>query len=250
MKKFTCLFIIMTLLCLFMPESQVANANYSKSYARVINDTTPFFSDTTSNNLLFYLPYTYYVKIIGEKDNFYHVEYGGYSSNPVIDGFVPKTALFFDELSVSSPYPNVDVVSSSSCTLYENSKMDTPIKHIFANRKVLPYGINYAPNGSVIYFVSYNDSLGYLYESQITPFTINNHENPLTFLESENVSQNTPTATPNTEQDSTDKNFLSLRIVIIVCLVFAGLIALFVGVKNASRKRTDYSSYYEENDYE
>ncbi len=239
----------MTVLCLFIPKIEFASATTSSPYGRVINDTTPFYSDPTSTNLLFYLPYTYYVKIIGEMGDFYHVEYGGYSDNPVIDGYVPKNALYFDEQKVTSPYPSIQINSSTSCTLYDSTMMNIPIKHIFKNRTLMPYGINYAPNGSVIYFITYNDTLGYVYENQITPFTLENHENPLTFLENNSVK---PPITNSTETKKDEKNneFLSLRIVIIVCLVFAGLIALFVGVKNATKKRTDFSSYYEENDYE
>lgn len=251
MKKFTCLLIIMTILYLFIPSPHVAFATSANAYARVINDTTPIFSDNAGKNLLFYLPYTYYVKILGEENEYYHVEYGGYSNNPTIDGYVLKTALYFDDQEVLSPYPNVTVVSLESCTLYTSAKMDTPVKHIFANRTIKPYGINYAPNGSVIYFITYNDTLGYVYESHVAPFTIKNHDNPLTFLDKEVTPQpETPQTDTTIKNENKNTDFLSLRIVIIVCLVFAGVIALFVAIKNASKKHADSASYYEENDYE
>ena len=250
MKKFTYILIIMTLLCFIIPSKAYASASYNMSYARVINDTTPFYSDSLGQNLMFYLPYTYYVKVIGEENGYYHVEYGGYSSNPIIDGYVPKDVLFFDEQQVSSPYPMIEVLSASACTLYLTNDMNTPIKHIFKNRVILPYGINIAPNGAMIYLVTYNGTLGYVYESDLTPFELKNHENALTFLEN-NANNNSITQSEN-EQPAKDKenNFLSLRIIIIVCLVFAGIIAFFVCLKNGSKKTTDFSSYYEENDFE
>jgi hypothetical protein len=252
MKKTAFLVIIMTILCLFIPNAKIVNANYDLGYARIVNEETPFYSDDAGQNLLFYLPYTYYVKVINANENFYHIEYGGYSSNPIIDGYAPKDALLFDGLTIDSPYPSVIVSSSSSCALYESAQMSNPLKHIFKDRIIKPYGLNYANNGEIIYYVSYNDTLGYVYESDLFPFTIENHKNPLTFLTPE-PEQNSPTISPSTPQQNPENeknNFFSLRIVIIICLGFAGVLALIFSLRSATKKTPDFSSYYEENDYE
>lgn len=251
MKKFACLVIIMTILCLFIPVKATANANFEQGYARIIDQKTPFYSDENGLELLFYLPYTYYVKVINSNNAFYHVEYGGFSNNPTIDGYVPKTALFFDGLTVEAPYPSVSVSSFNSCALYQTFNMNKTLKHIFKNRKIMPYGHNYAPNGEICYYVSYNDTLGYVYESDLSPFTILDHKNPLTFLSKEPEPDTPAPPTDNEEQQTSDSNnYFSLRIVIIICLVFAGIISVFVAVKGATKKSPDFSAYYEENDYE
>lgn len=252
MKKFAYLSIIMTLLSLFIPSPSVANAQSTNGYARIINDNTPFFSDSNGLDLLFYLPYTYYVKVIETQNEFLHVEYGGYSDNLTIDGYVLKSQVYFDELVVSSPYPNVQVQTCDGCALYKTSSMLEPVMHIFKDRTVKPYGTSVAPDGSIVYFVSYNNTLGYVYEKHLKPFTLNNHSNPLTFLKPEvnppENSENTPNDTQTNPTETSD--FFSLRIVIIICLVFAGIIAFFVAMKHGGKKAPDFSSYYDENDYE
>ena len=69
----------------YVPPKQV----YAQSeYRRVINDTTPFYKSTLDENPLFYLPYTYYVKVISQNDNFCHVEINGENGQTGRDGFV------------------------------------------------------------------------------------------------------------------------------------------------------------------
>lgn len=251
MKKIAYLSIIMTLLSLFIPSPSVANAQSTNGYARIINDNTPFFSDSTGLDLLFYLPYTYYVKVIETQNEFLHVEYGGYSDNLTIDGYVLKSQVYFDELVVSSPYPNVQVQTCDGCALYKTSSMLEPVMHIFKDRTVKPYGTSVAPDGSIIYYVSYNNTLGYVYEKHLKPFTLNNHSNPLTFLKPEVKPENSENTPNDTQTSTTEKSdFFSLRIVIIICLVFAGIIAFFVAMKHGGKKAPDFSSYYDENDYE
>ena len=41
-----------------------ARAEASGAYMRVITQDTPFYADSSGTQLLFYLPYTYYVKIL------------------------------------------------------------------------------------------------------------------------------------------------------------------------------------------
>ncbi len=252
MKKFAYLSIIMTILCLFIPSPSTVSAQSKNGYARIINENTPFYSDSQGLDLLFYLPYTYYVKVIQTQNEFLHVEYGGYSNNLTIDGYVLKSQVYFDEHAVSSPYPNVQVQTSDGCTLYKTSTMLEPVMHIFKDRTVKPYGTSVAPDGSIVYYVSYNNTLGYVYEKHLKPFTLNNHPNPLTFLEPETTPPQSSENTSNDTQTNSNANndFFSLRIVIIICLVFAGIIAFFVAIKNGGKKALDFSSYYDENDYE
>ena len=57
-------------------------------YRRVIDDETGFYSSVMDANPLFYLPYTYYVKVLGEAGEFTHVEIHGEGGRAALDGYV------------------------------------------------------------------------------------------------------------------------------------------------------------------
>ncbi len=210
-------------------------------YRRVINDTTPFYKSMLDQTPLFFLPYTYYVKIISQKDNFCHVEINGENGQTGIDGFVPTEQLFYDGQEVFSPYLNLYITTVDTAVLYSDPNLSFPIQYIFAERSLLYFGENQSIHGKLFY-VAYNNKLGYVKESDILPFVINNHPNELTFL---------PKPTPEENQTSvqTNNDFFNLKTIIIVCLLLAGIFALFIALsnKNNNAKKTNY---YEENDYD
>ena len=215
---------------------------YAQSeYRRVINDNTPFYKSTLDEKPLFYLPYTYYVKVISQNDNFCHVEINGENGRTAIDGFVPTEQLLYDGQEVLSPYLNLYITTVDTTILYADTSLSSPIQYIFSERSLFYFGEQQSINGKLFY-VAYNDKLGYVKESDIFPFVINNHPNDLTFITKPETNNN---------QTATQSNgiFSNLKTVIIVCLLLAGLIALFIATSNKNNvaKRTNY---YEENDYE
>ena len=255
-------FIIFILTCLisipilFNPNykpTQIVNAQYYQSnlisqnsktgYYRIITSDTPFYSDANGENLLFYLPYTYYVKVISfNEQSLSHVECYGLDNTPLLDGYVPTEKLFFDNLAVQSPYLNLQITTANACILYIGKNLDNVYQYIFAERNCKYYGHLTLSNGEYIFYVSYNNKLGYVKESDVIPFSIENHPNPLTFLETE------PTI-PDAEIETDAENITSLRIAIIVCLLFAGLIAIIYIIRTKPKKEVAVS-YYDDNDFE
>ena len=125
--------------------------------------------------------------------------------------------------------------------LYADATLSSPLQYIFAERSLLYFGERQSLSGKLFY-VAYNNKLGYVKESDIMPFIINNHPNKLTF-----ITESTPEENQTSSQSQND--FFNLKTIIIVCLLLAGIIALFIALsnKNTYTKRTNY---YEENDYE
>lgn len=205
------------------------------NYMRITDNLTPFFSDEETEDLLFYLPYTYYVKILNVKGNIARIEYG----NIAVDGYTYIEKLFSDNLTVSAPFPEITIKTHQSSILYKDSSCTSPIKYVFAERTLKYYG--YMDDGeSYLYYVEYNGDLGFIKENAVYPFTVPEHPNPLTFLPENENPQN----------DGTNKNIITpFRIIIISCLILAGIIAVFISVKNR-KSPTNVGDYYEENDYE
>ncbi len=240
--KLFCALIICALILSITPSISVTFAE-ENCYYRIIDDTTPFYSDEKGENLLFYLPYTYYVKVITYNAPLCHVEYCPGSNSVALDGYVPKEKLYFDDLSVSSPYPAVNVTTLKTTVLYDNALLTDAICYVFESRTLSYFGYLPFKNGENCLFVSYGNKLGYLTEKDVFPFTIPNHPNELTFL--------TPPAPPETEEPIQTENFNQneLRVLIIACLCIAGVFALIVALKNKT-KRVEQTGYYDENEYE
>jgi hypothetical protein len=213
------------------------------SYFRVITEDTPFYLTQTDSTPLFFLPYTYYVKVIREEVNFYYVEYGEGNDMPCIDGYVPKDMLFDDGLSAESRYPFLTLITSNSSSLYEDVSKNKTLQYVFKDRELIFYGTNFSSNGETLYFVSYNNKLGYVSEENVIPFTIANHPNPLTFLPEEKPPKTEPIEPPKKENGT-----LTLRYLIIGILAFAGIFALIVVFKGKPNAKTN--GYFDENEYE
>ena len=221
-----------------------AYAIESGEYLRIITDDTPFYADKSAETPLFYLPYTYYVRVISRGELFSHVEYG--SGGAAIDGFVPTGKLFYDGLPVENPFPDVKTLTANTAVLYKTAALSDTVQFVFEGRELYLYGKYPSPQGKILYYVGYNDKLGYVKEEDILPFTIKNHPNELTFLPPEPEPVPEPETTP--EEKQKDPVF-TLRIAIFAVLGLAGVIALIVAL-NKKPKPSPAASYYDENDYE
>ncbi len=241
MKRLYSLTAIILTIFMFIGWYSPQKAFAQSEYRRVINDTTPFYKSPLDENPLFFLPYTYYVKVISQNDNFCHVEINGENGQTGIDGFVPTEQLFYDGQEVLTPYLNLSITTVGTTVLYADATLSSPLQYIFADRTLLYFGERQSLN-SKIFYVAYNNKLGYVKESDILPFIINNHPNKLTFL--------TPPENEKNQDDlQLEDNFFNLKTIIIVCLLLAGLFALFIALSNKN-SNTKKMNYYEENDYD
>lgn len=248
MKKFVfCLFIILTLaLSCFAPLNLKAYA-YSNYYQtnntaqlmkRVVNDTTPFYIDSQGNSLLFYLPCSYYVKVLESDQLFTHVECFDGQLSPTLDGYVPTNMLHDENSFISLPYLELTITTAKPCSLYLNTELEDNIQLIFANRTLGYYG-KIQKDDQTLYFVCYNNKLGYVKEEDVMPFSVPYHANPL------------PTKEPLPQQTTVSKNTSTdiLKTSIIVCLLLAGLIAIFFSLrKNTLNAKSTIA--FDDTDYE
>ena len=221
--------------------NQVVVQDLSENYARVIDDKTPFYSDEDGVNVLFYLPYTYYVKVLDSSGLLAHVEYG-FDSDTLFDGYVPTEKLFFDGLNVNAPFPTTNLSSDKTITLYDDKNCTINLQYVFSGRKIKFLG-HAENNGKYLCYVEYNGTMGYVKEEDLAPYSIPNHINPLTFLPQEDDKN------LNISINGGNDN-LVLKILIVACLLGAGIVALFTAFRKKPSSSIAVSGYYDENDYE
>lgn len=231
----------------FLDTSRKANADEPNFYMRVIDENTAIYKDKYCEDLLFYLPYTYYVKILSFNELSVFVEIFVNNSTPSIDGYVKKDLLFNDYTSPDKPYVDLTLTTVSIAVLYSDLSLSNEICYIFENRNLTFYGRAFDQNNNYYYFVSYNNKLGYVKESVIMPFVIENHPNELTFLPPEIPEEIPPE--DNLKPENNVDSLFTLKVIIIVCLVFAVIIGFFLALR---KKPSDSfnQNYFDENDYE
>lgn len=224
-----------------MNYSVVKAEQSSGDYYRVIDDETPFFADQDMNNLLFYLPYTYYVKLLDVADNVAHVECYGDGDTLKIDGYTYFDSLFYDDLLVASPYLNLSILTAKTTVLYLDVELSSPIQFVFPDRSLNYYGYINTDSGYVL-CVGYNGYIGYVSENDVVPFIVPVHPNELTFIKPD-----TPIEVPIESGDNAVDTVF--KAIIIGCLILAGVIGLLIALRK--QKSPDFSrDYYEEKDYE
>ena len=170
------------------------------------------------------------------------MEFGG--DGYTLDGFVPSDKLFYDEQKVDAPFPETEIFTVKTAVLYKDAALTTPVQYLFEGRKLYLYGGFLSPQNQPIYYISYNDKLGYIKEEDITPFVIPDHPNELTFLNTDGGE------TQEAERAATQESDygLTLRVAIIAVLALAGFFALFFTAGKKSKATA--AGYYDENDYE
>jgi len=242
MRKFSFLRIFLCLLICLACAPTKTYALADSDYRRVIDRETPFYSDATGTEVLFYLPYTYYVKVLEYGQNLTHVECFGTGKSIALDGYVPTDMLFNDGLSVINPYLEQQIVTQNTTVLYADNKLLNPLQYVFSSRELVYYGQSIAPDGKILFYVGYNNRLGYVTEDDIIPFEETIHPNELTFLIPE------PEPEQPNMQNSDDNGLITVRTVIIICLFFAGVIALLIALKK--KPKSHETSFYDDNEYE
>lgn len=221
----------------------LANADQAV-YLRVIDEKTILYSSPSQSSPLFFLPYTYYVKVIENLGEWTHVECFTQQGYVGIDGYVRSEKLFNDNTSPASPYLSMRVFSSSNCILYSDNSLTNGLYHVFKDRPLNFYGYYKTEDSNYLCLVEYNGKIGYVEEGFLFPFEIPLHPNELTFIPKDEPSSN-PTISITPEQNETNNG---IKITVFCTLALAGIIALIISIK--PRKKPQKPEFYDENDYE
>lgn len=214
---------------------------YEDNYGRVVTEGVGFYKNPNPSDLVFYLPYTYYVKVLSVGTPYSLVEvYGKNDQGATLDGYVLTSELTLDNYGIENPFLDLTVTTATTTNLYTDASLSKISRSIFEGRNLTYYGYLLDDFGGYIYFVKYNDQTGYVKESDVTPFTVPLHEIPL-IIESPKPPEETPLPQKNTGLDG-------LKTAIIVCLCLASIIVAVAFFK--PKKQPTVINYYDENDYE
>ena len=214
---------------------------YEDNYGRVVTEGVGFYKNPNPTDLVFYLPYSYYVKVLEVGEPYSLVEvYGKNDQGVTLDGYVLTSEILLDNYGIERPFLDLTVTTATTTNLYADANLSRISRSIFEGRKLTYYGYILDDFGGYIYFVKYNDQTGYVKESAIAPFTVPLHEIPV-IIESPEPPEETPLPQQNSSLDG-------LKTAIIVCLCLASIIIAVAFFK--PKKQPTVINYYDENDYE
>ncbi|MBR4419611.1 MAG: hypothetical protein IKT32_01910 [Clostridia bacterium] len=148
-------------------------------WARIVSDKTPFYSDYSCSMIKFYLPKTYFLKVVNAGNDLTRVIYMDDSDElPFREGYVKTCDLELFDGVPQNPYPEIEIQLLSDEVLFADSNKQYPKTVLSANSTAIYYG-ELDQNGESFYYIYSNGYLGYARKNAFKPFEIPPHELPM-----------------------------------------------------------------------
>lgn len=250
MKKFFA--VLIALFFLAPPLAGISPAHAAETkYGRALHSDIGFYKDNAGSDLLFFLPYSYYVKVLVEGEPYSLVEcHDADGETTKIVGYVLTDSLYFDGTLPVNPYLELAVSLKRDAFLYADRLCTEKLTKLFYNDKnqnnalFRYYGYAYDAAGEMVYYVEFFYDYGYLKAEDVFSFHIPDHPDPIPSFEPE-----TPAPPDDDTQIIEGKGGIGgVEIAIICCIVLAGIFVAAFLFRPAAKKRRDV--YFDDGDYD
>lgn len=226
-----------------LPNQAKANLQY----AMVIEHDVALYSDASCRYVKFYLPYSYFVKIIEVGTDYSRVTYMDDMDNcPRCEGYVKNIYLDFSFDAPENPYPQVTVTAISDEVLFSDLANKKPKEVILSNNKAVYFG-NITYEGEKFFYVYAQNQVGYVRENGFSQLELKEH--PLapkkTPLDDTKL---TPTSTKDTKTNTSLLSEKSYQPMIIILIVLSALLLLYFILRQSPQK-AEHSFYRDEDDF-
>ena len=240
---FTFYFLLFTLTVIFTsrlsPLTPLAAEDIP--YARVLKDNVCFYKSADERSALFYVPPTYYVKIIGESGDYFNVEYQ-YSNQyyTALFGYVKKS-----EVNIAKTMPSYPVyagavlrIVANSAEITEKAEDGSPaIASALKEQEVSYYGRVYnGVNKTYYYYVKFYNIFGYVKSQSCSAADIANHPDPLINLETQPSGGSTSGGNGGVNDDNFGSIDAKLQIFLIAAITVPTLFIVYFLFRPAKRR--------------
>ena len=135
MKKFFA--VLIALFFLAPPLAGISPAHAAETkYGRALHSDIGFYKDNAGSDLLFFLPYSYYVKVLVEGEPYSLVEcHDADGETTKIVGYVLTDSLYFDGTLPVNPYLELAVSLKRDAFLYADRLCTEKLTKLFYNDK-------------------------------------------------------------------------------------------------------------------
>ncbi|MBR2616871.1 MAG: hypothetical protein IKC56_01370 [Clostridia bacterium] len=248
LRLFALVFGVIVGFCALPPSRLEAFA--SVGYVRVVTPAVTLYRAPVEHRdyALFFLPETYYLKVVDEQGGFYEVEYqDGENGFPVLYGYVKKDAVSLDYSSPTPPfYQKQTLTVIKSCYVYatpnENGDL---LATALQGQTVRLYGAFPDKTGeSVFYYVRLGHTMGYVSASACSaPLSIPHPDPVITPSVSVSIMPSEGENAPAQVRPVPKTDVLKILLILGVCL--AVLLALYT----AFRPKKTQERYFDEEDF-
>lgn len=220
MKRTLTLFFcaIVLLSCPFsIKKTKTARAEETFNYAYIPDTSVAFYSDAeeTSRLLLFYLPETYFVRILGETDGYYRVSYLDETDGAKpVTGYVSAASVIKADFTPSTPYLRKKIEVTYYAPGYYGESGDILSRYTVS----CAYYGNFSENGKEYCYVLRGDSFGYV-------------DRPMGFTYPRNTEfedHAAPTEAPSEENSAEGLSPAQIVFLVLLCLLIPTLAALIL----------------------
>lgn len=212
--------IAMIALLIFMPQPQRAKAKAEEEplYAVVAAEQVWFYEEADESTGLFYLPYTYCVKVLEEGSFFCRVQYGGADGLPALTGYCRKETLVSIDYAPEHPFL---IQSVSLVYRLENPSAAGGNGSDVIERTALLYG--YAPINSIYHwYVSLDGANFYVSEKSAPVYALTDY-----------LPSAEPEPPPVTAEEETGG--ISAVQIVVICVASAAAVAVAVFVARGKK---------------
>ena len=146
---------------LFFENAMRINAEETTAYAYIPDTNVAFYSDAeeASRLLLFYLPETYFVRILGETEGYYRVSYLDDTDGAKrLTGYVSASSVVKTDFTPSTPWLNKKIEITYYAPGYSDKTGDILSRYTVT----CTYYGNYSENGKEYCYVLRGDNFGYV----------------------------------------------------------------------------------------
>ena len=224
MKRIFALFLLFSLaLCTHFP-SEKRTVKAETSYAYIPDANVAFYSDSeeASRLLLFYLPKSYFVCILGETEGYYRVSYlEDKGEEKQLTGFVEKSRVTPVAFTPETPYLHKKI----EVTYYASGNADLSGDILSRITVTCVYYGDYSENGKTYCYVLRGDRFGYVDR----PMGFTYPENPE--YSQKTASEEPPSPSP---EDASGLSPAQIVFLVLLCLLIPTLAALIL---RPSRKK-------------
>ena len=203
---------------LFFENAMRINAEETTAYAYIPDTNVAFYSDAeeASRLLLFYLPETYFVRILGETEGYYRVSYLDDTDGAKrLTGYVSASSVIKTDFTPSTPWLNKKIEITYYAPGYSDKTGDILSRYTVT----CTYYGNYSENGKEYCYVLRGDNFGYVDR----PMGFTYPRNP------EYAERTAPAEDPVSEEEK--KNGLTpaqIVFLVLLCLLIPTLAALIL----------------------
>lgn len=221
MKRILSLTIAIYLSCI--PLCVKANAE-SPRYGRILTESVGLYSDR-GEDMKFFIPYSYYVKILSIGEIYTKVSYGYEDSKcPILTGYIRNVDLNLIDYIPTSPYAVITLTVISDGVLFNDSDLSFQKIGVCSGSQVYYYGSAYSQDGEDLCYVCYDGYLGYMRTSCFSPFSVKLNPDPIESPDDEeSQSANEPARkTPSFFRSDT------MQIMIIACISIVAISIVYL----------------------